>query len=76
MQPISKVSSRGQTVLPKKIREHLQLAVGGIVTYQIENDRVILRRLPSFDEDYYRSLDATLSEEWSSPEDEEAFRDL
>jgi len=34
-----------------------------------------LRKAESFDAEYHRALGATLSE-WSSPADDEAFRDL
>jgi len=73
---ISKISARGQTVLPKKVREHLQLGQGSVVSYEFEGEKVTLRKVPAFDESYYRGIDAMLGEEWNSPEDEEAFRDL
>lgn len=43
--------------------------------YEIRDDEVVLRRVEPFDAAFHAALSVTL-EEWSSPEDEEAFRDL
>lgn len=40
----STVTNRGQTTLPKEVREALALDAGSKVTYQIEKNAVIIRK--------------------------------
>lgn len=42
--PTSTLTSRGQTTIPKSIREALQLQPGDRVEFLLDDDRVILRR--------------------------------
>jgi len=42
---ITKLSSRGQIVIPKNIREKLSWAAGDRVAVEVQGDMVILRRL-------------------------------
>jgi antitoxin PrlF len=72
---LSKLSSKGQVTIPKQVRETLRAEPGDLLEYELQGKVVILRRLEPFDRDFHGSLSTTLSE-WSSPEDEEAFRDL
>ena len=72
---ISKVSSKGQVTLPKKIRESLGLRPGDRISYAVDNGTVSIRRLESFDAPFHAALSSTL-DEWNTPEDDEAFRDL
>ncbi|MBN1425287.1 type II toxin-antitoxin system PrlF family antitoxin [Candidatus Fermentibacteria bacterium] len=71
----SRLSSKGQVTVPLKVREALGLKARDIVAYEVRPDGVVLRRAEPFDVEFYRALASTL-EEWNSPEDEEAFRDL
>jgi antitoxin PrlF len=45
------------------------------VIYDLRDEEVVLRRAEPFDVAHHAALSGTLAE-WSSPEDEEAFRDL
>jgi len=69
----SRLSSKGQVTIPKEIREAIGLEPGNMIAYQ--NGSVILSRVEAFDVAFHEALSKTL-EEWESPEDEEAFRDL
>ncbi len=71
----SRLSSKGQVTIPVEIRKKLRLEPGDTVIYEIEDDRAVLRRAEPFDIAYHAALTETL-DEWASPEDEEAFRDL
>ncbi len=71
----SKLSSKGQVTIPKEIREAIGLEPGNMIAYEVQNGSVILRRVEAFDAAFHEALSKTL-EEWDSPEDEEAFRDL
>jgi hypothetical protein len=48
---------------------------GDLIAYELEGDRVRLRKVEPFDAAYHAAVAETL-QEWNSPEDEEAFRDL
>ncbi len=40
--PLGKVTSKGQTTIPKEVREHFNLRPGDMLVYSIDGDRVIL----------------------------------
>jgi AbrB family looped-hinge helix DNA binding protein len=71
----SKVTSKFQTTIPQAIRSAMGISQGDIVVFEIEEDRVFIKKLPPLDLDYLNAITGTLSE-WASPEDEEAYRDL
>jgi len=71
----SRLSSKGQVTIPSEVREKLHLEPGDTVIYEIEENRAVLRRAEPFDIAFHAALSDTLLE-WTSPEDEEAFRDL
>lgn len=71
----SRLSAKGQVTIPKQVRDGIGLRPGDYITYELHDGVAILRKAESFDADYHLALSATLSE-WSSPADDEAFRDL
>ena len=71
----SKLSSKGQVTIPKDVRKAIGLKPGDLVSYEVQDGIVILQRAEPFDAAFHATLSSTL-EEWSSPEDDEAFRDL
>lgn len=71
----SKLTAKHQTTVPEPIREFLGLEPGDHVMWEIENDQVILKKASVLDLEFTRALEQTLSE-WSSRNDEEAYRDL
>jgi AbrB family looped-hinge helix DNA binding protein len=72
---LSRLSAKGQVTVPKEIREILGLKPGDMIAYEVQNGTVTLRRVEPFDAAFHRALSATL-DEWATPEDDEAFRDL
>ena len=72
---ISKVSSKGQIVLPKEVRATLHIKPGDFLEYEIKDNVVTLHRLEPFDHHFYSALSDTLTE-WSSVSDDQAFNDL
>jgi AbrB family looped-hinge helix DNA binding protein len=73
---MSKVTSKGQTTIPKEVRDRLHVAAGDALVYEVQgNGAVMVRKARPFDTPWHTALSDTL-EEWSSPEDEEAYRDL
>ena len=75
MSEISRVSRRFRIELPKRIRSVLNLKAEDFVQFDIQNQQVVLRRADSFDSGFARALQGTL-DEWNSPADEIAYRDL
>lgn len=71
----SRVSTKGQTVLPIPIRESLGVDAGSILSWELKGDHVVMRKVSDLDVEYHRSLNASLTE-WNSPEDNEAYADL
>ena len=75
MQTTSRITSKGQTTIPREVREKLSLRPGDVLVYEIEDDGVRLRKERPLDVAYLRAVQTTLSE-WESPEDAAAFDDL
>ena len=72
---LARITSKGQLTVPKKVREAARLVEGDVVTFVVEGDRVIMRKLPLGEDAYLRGIQDTLTE-WQSPEDEDAWSDL
>lgn len=75
MHAVSKLTAKGQTTIPRAVRERLSLESGDLLTYEIDDDGVRLRKVVPMDVGYLRAVQATLSE-WESPEDAAAYDDL
>ena len=71
----SKVTQKYQATIPQAVREKLAIEKGDRVIFDIEDEKVVLKKLSSVDWEYLESVSATLSE-WSSVADEEAYSDL
>jgi len=71
----SRVSAKGQVTIPKEVRKELDLGPGDLVGYEVRDGLVHLRRVEPFDRAFHAALSETL-DEWDTPEDDEAFRDL
>ena len=71
----AKITARGQTTIPKSIREAADLHAGDVITFEIEGNHLVVRKVMPGRDDYLQGLSEILSE-WASPEDEEAWRDL
>ena len=72
---LAKITARGQTTIPKSIREAANLHEGDVLAFEIEGNHLVVRKVTPGRDDYLRGLSEVLSE-WASPEDEEAWRDL
>lgn len=76
MARVAKVTTKGQTTIPRQVREALQVKAGDLIAWEIgEDGRVEVRRVQPLDLDYLRAVQETLSE-WNSPEDDESYRDI
>ena len=72
---IARITARGQTTIPKRIRDEVGLHDGDVISFDVEDDQLIVRKVTRAQDDYLQSLSRTMSE-WASPEDEDAWRDL
>lgn len=76
MPTISKITSKGQTTVPREIRAALQSKPGDLLAWEIAADgHVAVRRVQPTDVEYLRAVQGTLSE-WHTAEDEQAYGDL
>jgi AbrB family looped-hinge helix DNA binding protein len=72
---LATITAKGQVTIPKAIREALGLQQGDQVRWDLEDGAVRMRLVKPLDLAYLRGVEAAL-QEWSSPDDEEAFADL
>ena len=72
---LARITTRGQTTIPKKIRDAADLREGDMIAFEVEGNHVVVRKVIAGGDDYLQGLSQVLSE-WVSPEDEEAWRDL
>jgi len=70
-----RLSSKSQASIPKKVREAMGLQPGDCIGYEIGGGRVTIKKVDPADMAFHKTLAKTL-DEWDTPEDEEAFRDL
>ena len=76
MAAIAKVTSKGQTTIPREVRAALKVKPGDLLAWEVAaNGHVEVRRVQKADLEYLRALEGTLSE-WDAPEDEKAYRGL
>ena len=72
---IGKISSKGRITLPKTVREALGVKGGDWIDFQVRGDTLAVRRIGPFDHTFHAALSETMCE-WTTPEDDEAFRCL
>ena len=66
----------GKRYIPAEIRKFLHIKKGDRILFEIDNKNVVLKKIEPFDAEFAMSLESTLSSEWNSPEDDEAYNDL
>ncbi len=72
---MSKLTAKYQTTVPSPVRRVLDLHKGDSVIFEVEGNRVLLRKALPMDLEYLRSLETTLCE-WTSEHDDEAYGNL
>ena len=71
----SRLPSKGQATIPRAIRKQLDLKPGDRVVYEVEDDRVVVRKARSEEDGFARLQESTFGE-WLSDADEEAYVSL
>lgn len=72
---LARLTARGQTTIPKRIRDAAGLRQGDVLAFDLVGDQVRVRKVTGPLDEYLRALQDTLHE-WDSKEDEIAWRDL
>jgi AbrB family looped-hinge helix DNA binding protein len=72
---IARISAKGQTTIPVSIRKAAHMEAGDTLAFEIKGDHLIVRKIESPTDAYLKGIEETLNE-WSSPEDEEAWNGL
>jgi antitoxin PrlF len=67
----SRVSTKCQTVIPRAVREALQIGPGDTVRYRLTKLGVVIEKAPAEADDPFAAF-----AEWSSASDDEAYGDL
>ena len=72
---LARIGARGQTTIPKRVRVAAELSAGDTLAFEVMADHLIVRKMPAAQDAYLHALKHTL-DEWNSPQDEKAWRDL
>lgn len=76
MRAVAKVTTKGQTTIPREVRQALQVKPGDLIVWEATAEgTATVRRAEPLDLEYLRALEGTLSE-WASQADEEAYGEL
>ena len=71
----SRLTTKGQATIPVAIRKALRLKEGDTVVFEMDKGKVTIRRAEALDRAFLKLAETTF-DEWNSPEDEAAFREL
>ncbi len=66
----SRISSKGQTTVPKEIRDALNIDSGDLIQYEIDGNVIRIRKIDSEENIWLKSIESTL-EEWHGSEDDD-----
>ena len=66
----SKITSKGQVTVPKRVRESLGIKEGDSLAYEVHEDNAVIRRIPKIDFEWAKSIENTLTE-WTDGLDDE-----
>lgn len=76
MAVVAKVTAKGQTTIPQEVRQTLDIKPGDLLLWEMDDEGgAKVRRIQPLDLAYLRGVEGTLGE-WSSDEDEQAYRGL
>lgn len=73
---MTKLTSKYQATVPADVRAALGLKAGDAIEWDIVDGVARVRKARPVDWLYLKGIEANLADEWLSPEDMEAFRDL
>lgn len=71
----SRLTTKYQATIPEGVRKVMHLQAGDVVAFDIHGETVTLRKASPVDLAFTQALEETLSE-WTTEQDEAAYRDL
>jgi AbrB family looped-hinge helix DNA binding protein len=71
----SKLTKKYQATIPAPVRRTLHLNAGDAIVFDMEGDKVVIRKARPTDLVFAQALEGTLGE-WASEADDEAYREL
>lgn len=71
----SRLTSKYQATIPGAVRQALDLRAGDVISFEIEDGEIRLRKARPLDLAFTHAVEGNLSE-WESDTDEEAYREL
>lgn len=72
---VAKITSKGQITIPAAIRKAAQLKESDMLAFEIEDDHLVVRKI-TVSVDVYLDGVSGMLDEWTSPEDEKAWKGL
>lgn len=66
----SRLTAKGQTTIPKSVRESLELTEGDSISFELRDGEAVLRKVRVMDLEWAGSVEATLTE-WNDDLDDE-----
>lgn len=73
---VSKLTSKSQATIPGRIRKKLGLKAGDSVAFKLHEGLIYLQKARPVDHAFADAVGETLQDEWDSPADQRAYRDL
>jgi antitoxin PrlF len=73
---ISKLTSKSQATIPERVRRKLGVKPGDSVAFKFKSGQIYLQKARPIDRVFANAVEETLQDEWASPHDERAYRDL
>lgn len=73
--PASRLTQKYQATIPAEVRRALGLKQGDVIQFDVDGERVTIRKQTRADRAFLKGLEAALSE-WNSAYDDEAYADL
>ncbi len=72
---VTKLTAKGQTTIPRQVRDVLKVGPGDAVVFTVEGETVTLRRAEKLDPGFLKLATESFAD-WNTPEADDAFGDL
>lgn len=72
---VSRLTRKYQATIPERVRAALGVQAGDSIAFDLEGDKVRVRKARPVDLAFAQALEGTL-QEWGTAEDEKSYRDL
>jgi AbrB family looped-hinge helix DNA binding protein len=66
----SRITSKGQTTIPKRVRDSLNISAGDVISFEVREGEAVLQKVTTIDPQWNRAVSATLTE-WNDELDDQ-----